>query len=235
MPTSASPGPLDSATWRRLAVPLIALVAAAAGFGAGRLVDAPGSALPLSLLVLTVAVAAGAALLMVRPGPDRLRSIGLDALRSELDRARRHRRSFAMARFGLADPAPTSEVSDTASDGIAEATVRLIGASLRITDHVWLDGRDAVILLPESDRATAEAFAERVRATAPDRFVGRTGIAAFPDDGLTSGALLDALERDMLGDPVPSPMVRTTVAGMAGEGGASATLAVGDHAESGIG
>ncbi len=60
------------------------------------------------------------------------------------------------------------------------------------------------------------------------------GIAAFPDDGLTSSALLDALERGMQGEPMPSPIVRTTVAGvvpdLAGE-----PVTVGEQVESGIG
>src|SRR5437660_1364926 len=60
--------------------------------------------------------------------------------------------------------------------------------------------------------ATAESFAERVRAEAPGRFTDRIAFAAFPDDGLTSSALLDALERGMHGSPVPLPIVRTTVA-----------------------
>ena len=147
-----------------------------------------------------------------QPERDVLTAIGLDAFRAELDRARRHRRTFAMARLELATPADAVAAPDGPT-GTDTATIQLIGASLRITDHAWLDDGDVVILLPESDRATAESFAERVRAIAPGRFTERTGIAAFPDDGLTSNALLDALERGMHGAPMPSPIVRTTVAG----------------------
>jgi hypothetical protein len=60
------------------------------------------------------------------------------------------------------------------------------------------------------------------------------GIAAFPDDGLTSNALLDALERGMHGAPMPSPMVRTTVAGAATEL-ATVGPTLGEQVESGIG
>ena len=130
----------------------------------------------------------------------------------------------------LPDGPPASE----GDDGIATATIQLIGASLRITDRAWLEDGDAVILLPESDRATAEAFAERLRAAAPGRFTDRIAFAAFPDDGLTSSALLDALERGMHGSPVPSPLVRTTIAGAPADL-AAVIATVDDQVESGIG
>ena len=123
------------------------------------------------------------------------------------------------------------EQSDT--DGIARTTIRLIGSSLRITDHAWLEDGDVVILLPESDGATAAAFAERVRTAAPGRFTEQTGIAAFPDDGLTSEALLDALERRGRGADLPSPMVRTTVSAVADL--VAAPAAAPDPVESGVG
>jgi hypothetical protein len=51
---------------------------------------------------------------------------------------------------------------------------------------------------------------------------------------LTSNALLDALEREMQGEPLPSPMVRTTVATVAADL-ASVTTTAGEQVESGIG
>jgi hypothetical protein len=113
----------------------------------------------------------------------------------------------------------------------------LVGAALRITDLAWLDEDGLVILLPESDRSTADALADRIRAAAPDRFAEQVGIAAFPDDGLTSGALLDALDRDAHGQPVPSRMVRSVAALSAPAGGLTVVEPVetGDSVESGIG
>jgi hypothetical protein len=216
---------------RRFAAPLLTVLAALAGLAAGRLFGQPGSDVLVVGLIVVVGLCSIVAWIVARPERDVLTAIGLDAFRAELDRARRHRRTFAMARLELARP----DDGVVAIEGAAAdtGTIQLVGASLRITDHAWLDDGDVVILLPESDRATAEAFAERVRAIEPGRFTDRMGIAAFPDDGLTSSALLDALERGMHGAPMPSPIVRTTVEGAAPDLATVAT--VGEHVESGIG
>jgi hypothetical protein len=214
-------------------VPLLTLVAAVAGLATGRLFGQPGTDLLVVGLIVIVGLCAIAAWVTAQPGRDALTASGLDAFRAELDRARRHRRTFAMARLELA-PSAGGVAAAVADDTTSTATIQLIGASLRITDHAWLDDGDVVILLPESDRETAESFADRVRTAAPGRFTARIGIAAFPDDGLTSSALLDALERGMEGAPMPSPIVRTTVAGVEADP-ASEPATVGEQVESGIG
>jgi hypothetical protein len=211
------PATSSGAVWRRFVAPVSTLVAAVGGLYAGTLVGEPASEFGVLVMFLLVAGCAVAAWTATRSGPDLLVASGREAFRAELDRARRHRRTFAMARLELADQ-PVDRVADGPSgQGIARATIELIGASLRITDRAWLEDGDAMILLPESDRATAEAFAERVRTAAPGRFTARTAFAVFPDDGLTSGALLDALDRGMRGDARPSPLLRTTVDGSAPE------------------
>jgi hypothetical protein len=218
---------------RRLVAPFLTILAAVAGILAGRSAGQPGGE-PLVLVLLVIIVASSvAAWVMTRPGQDSLVAIGHDAFRIELDRARRHRRTFAMARLELAAPTNSAAIGAGAA-GVAAATLELIGASLRITDRAWLDDGDVVILLPESDRATAESFVERVRSAAPAQFTARMGIAAFPDDGLTSGALLDALERGIGGTVLPSPMVPTTVAGIAADLSTVST-SVGEQVESGTG
>jgi hypothetical protein len=233
MPATQASSPASSRTSRRLLMaPVLTILAAVAGLFVGRVAGQPGTDLLLVGLIVVIAACALAVRATTRPGRDSLVAVGFDAFRAELDRARRHRRTFAMARLELAAPVDGVAVDDGA-DSIAVATLRLIGASLRITDHAWLDGGDAVILLPESDRATAEAFVERLRGATPARFTARMGIAAFPDDGLTSGALLDALERGIEGTILPSPMVPTTVAGGAADLAAVSTSA--EHVESGIG
>jgi hypothetical protein len=230
--TSAS-SPISRSRQRRFFAPLLTVLAAIAGLATGRLVGQPESELLVVALLVTVGLCSAGAWILAQPGPDALTATAHDALRAELDRARRHRRTFAMARLELA-AAPDGAMLPEGDDGIATATIRLIGASLRITDRAWLEDGDAVILLPESDRATAESFAERVRASAPGRFTDRIAFAAFPDDGLTSSALLDALERGMHGSPVPSPMVRTIVGGVAADL-ATVIAAADDQIESEIG
>jgi hypothetical protein len=225
---------MGAATLRRsgrLIGPLLTLIAAGAGLLAGVRLAAPSSELSVIGSLLLVAVCAAAAWAVSGRGGEVLRTTGAEAFRAELDRARRHRRSFAMARLELVHP-PADVIRDPDGDGIDSATIALIGASLRITDRAWLDDGDAIILLPESDRATAEAFAERVRKAAPGRFGSRIGLAVFPDDGMTSGALLDALERGIRGDARPAPIVNTTVspvivAGVVEVGGASPESGVG--------
>jgi hypothetical protein len=233
MSASNASSPPSRPSRRRFAAPLLTVLAALAGLATGRLFGQPGSDVLVVGLIVVTGLCSIAVWITTRPDRDALTAIGLDAFRAELDRARRHRRTFAMARLELAKPADGGAAPDgpTSTD---TATIQLIGASLRITDHAWLDDGDVVILLPESDRATAESFAERVRVNAAGRFTERLGIAAFPDDGLTSNALLDALERGMDGAPMPSPMVRTTVAGAAPD---LATVGgtVGEQIESGIG
>lgn len=232
MPNSRGASPVSHTHRRRDLAPLLTLLAAVAGLVAGQLLGEPGSELLVIVLVLAVGLCCGAVWLVAQPGADALTATAHDAFRAELDRARRHRRTFAMARLELA-ASPDGATIAEGDDGIAIATVQLIGASLRITDRAWLEDGDAVILLPESDRATAESFAERLRAAAPGRFTDRLAFAAFPDDGLTSNALLDALERGMEGSPMPSPIVRTTVADVAADLTVVAT--VDNQIESGIG
>ena len=233
MPATYASSPIPRPSRRRIEAPLLTFFAALAGLATGRLFGQPGTDLLVIALIVIVGMCSIAAWVTAQPGPDALTVSGLDAFRVELDRARRHRRTFAMARLELAPPADGATAPDR-GDGIATEMIQLIGASLRITDHAWTDDGDVVILLPESDGATAESFAERVRAAAPGRFTARMGIAAFPDDGLTSNALLDALERGMQGEPMPSPMVRTTVAGVAADL-ASVSTTVDEQVESGIG
>src|SRR6478735_9139145 len=155
---------------RRFVAPVLTLVAAGAGSYAGALAAEPGNEFGMLAMLLVVAGCALGAWVATQPAAEFLLSSGREAFRAELDRARRHRRTFAMARLELADPTVVRAADRPGGDGIARATIELIGASLRITDRAWLEDGDAVILLPESDRSTAEAFAERVRTAAPGRF-----------------------------------------------------------------
>ena len=235
---NADPTRPDGDSKRRTGALLLGLLAVTAGFVAGRLFDQPGLGAVLAAVAVVAAVAltGGAALLAGSSDPASRTADGRSAFQMELDRARRHRRTFAMARLELATAQPVGSGSTGVDRGTSAATISLIAGSLRITDRVWLDDGDAVVLLPESDRLTAEAFADRLRSATQSLFSSRWAIAAFPDDGLTSGALLDALERGMLGGAVPSPMIRTRVANVVEElASAAEAMTVGEPAESGIG
>ena len=98
----------------------------------------------------------------------------------ELARARRFDRPFALVRLANAHaPAPDGLV--TVRDGVA--------AGARRTDRAWIDGDDVLVLLPESSPTTAARFIERVVTGRTDIALVPT-LAAFPDDGITSGALI---------------------------------------------
>ena len=208
---------------RRTALARWVVVAVLAGGAGGRLSADPDTIIP-SLACGVVAVLAILAGLGALPAqrPDPLEWAGLDALRTELDRSRRHRRSFALLRLSLAPGASTS--APTTSDDADDQMLGLVGASLRITDHAWRDGNDVIVLLPEAGRATAADLAARLESLAPGRFARHVGIAVFPEDGLTSGALVDTLSRDGRGESVPHAIAR--VAGAMAEA-AETTLPAG--------
>ena len=90
----------------------------------------------------------------------------------ELDRTRRYGRGFAL----LAMPA----------DDRAEA----VTAELRSLDVAWQEEGRLYVLLPESGRDAAAALLDRLATIVP-ALASReqAGIAIFPEDGLTSGAL----------------------------------------------
>jgi len=172
--------------------------------------------------VPAVLLMVGALVVLIRDGVegavrtrDLLRVSGAEALRRELDRARRHRRTFAIIRLPIAEQL---RLLDDATDGVADATLRALGTMLRVNDWAWVHDGAVLVLLPEADRAMATAFLARARQVAPDRFSGAAGIALFPDDGVTSGALLDAAANDQLGREMPRPMTPSVAGGPAAGG-----------------
>jgi hypothetical protein len=101
-----------------------------------------------------------------------------DHLRRELDRARRYGREFALLRLSGDD---------------VEREAALLGR-LRTSDYVWAHGKATYVLLPEADRTAAEGLVARLEREAPGLLPERgVQLAAFPGDGLTSGALLAAV------------------------------------------
>lgn len=107
-------------------------------------------------------------------------------LRREIARARRFTRPFAIIRIKRRGK----------HDGWV-AYGRALGSLVRSVDAMW-EADDAVfLLLPESDRTAGERFVARLRRDVPQLARAEdVALAAFPDDGLTSGALLSHLENE---------------------------------------
>ena len=61
------------------------------------------------------------------------------------------------------------------------------------------------ILLPETSRGAADALVSRLATVAPELLPGDVRMATFPDDGLTSGALISAVHGASLSE-VPTPI-----------------------------
>jgi len=98
-----------------------------------------------------------------------------DELRREIERSRRYGRSFALVRIG-------------------RISTRTLSGTLRAIDREWAADGATYVLLPEAVRAQAESLVTRLALEAPDVVGGCTvSVAAFPEDGLTSGALLKQL------------------------------------------
>jgi hypothetical protein len=131
-----------------------------------------------------------------------------DELHREFDRARRHGRPFALIRAEL----PTSSRRRLVGvmDGLARQLPEMVGTGLRITDRVWVEDDALVVLAPEADQAAAQALAARLQDAMHEGVGSRSdlrwSIAVFPDDGLTTGALLAALDHGARGRSLPSPI-----------------------------
>jgi len=172
--------------------------------------EASASALPSSravvrtrrwarLVLLNRRDTAGTRQRTVVPRRPRARLASFEDFRLEFERSRRYGHSFLLVRFacGLAD-----EGRFERSDKVASAVRSLV----RTVDLVWAEGRNVYLLLPECDREMGEATLERIHEPLADLSSDEQRIettwAVFPDDGLTSGALLDALggRRAVAGD-----------------------------------
>jgi hypothetical protein len=108
---------------------------------------------------------------------------GTDILHRELARARRHELHLSIIRF----------------KAFADAEARLASV-VRESDFMWSDQLDTYLLLPEEGREGSEYAARRLQEMlASERTAGFMTIATFPEDGMTCGALLAALDGVHLG------------------------------------
>ena len=87
---------------------------------------------------------------------------------------------------------------------------RKLHGHLRLVDRTWVDDGAVYILLPETSRTGADSLLSRLSTVAPELLPGDVRVATFPDDGLTSGALISAVHGASLSE-VPTP-IRAAVA-----------------------
>jgi len=126
--------------------------------------------------------------------------------RRELRRARRSGRPLTLLRIQR-DELPADGDDEP---GDLWTRPRRLGHHLRLVDRVWADSASIYVLLPESSRVAADAVIKRIRAASPGQLPEQVHIATFPENGLTSGALLAAVHNRSL-DAVPIP-IRPTAA-----------------------
>jgi hypothetical protein len=121
---------------------------------------------------------------------------GWAEFRREMRRSRRGVKTLTIVRVPMAE-----EVGEDELDARSEA----LAAHLRLVDRTWIDDSSIYVLLPESAKAAAGTLFTRVRDLAPALLPADLRIATFPDDGLTSGAIIAALHGAAL-DEVPTPI-----------------------------
>jgi hypothetical protein len=184
--------PYSRLRWSLLPLVAAIVVTAAALFADYLVPDRDRNPLPFAFACAGLSspvLVAATSLLVRRPGSRSARRLvsPWEEFRRELDRSRRHGHSFVIARV------PHDEAAEEARGTGADDAVAL-GSFLRSIDLVWAESGNVYVLLPESDRATAWGVFQRIRHENPD-LLPDTGInlAMFPEDGLTSGALLAAV------------------------------------------
>jgi hypothetical protein len=187
---------------------IVALVAAFAGAGLGiEVAQGGGLVVGANLGLWAAALAGGALLVLFFTAPEAradegeravesAREAGWAEFRRELRRSRRASRSMTLLRI------PGDASSDATS--LATRAHRLAG-HLRLVDRVWVDDGSCYVLLPESTRDAAATLLQRIGASEPTLVAAEVRAATFPEDGLTSGAIISALHGTTI-DEVPTPI-----------------------------
>ena len=196
---------------------VVALIAALAGAGIGLEFARAGLALQPSLAWWLGVMGVIALVLVLITAPDEPEAAptttparaGWAEFRRELRRSRRSVKSMTLLRLrGPADP-------EAAAAADLPGLSRRLHEHLRLVDRTWVDDGSVYVLLPESTRASADALLARLRTIAPELLVEDLRLATFPDDGLTSGALISAVHGAALSEE-PTP-IRAAVADEDGE------------------
>jgi hypothetical protein len=186
---------------------VVALIASLAGAGIGLEISRAGILLAPTLawwLGVIGIIALVLVLLTAPPGATEVAPAtpareGWAEFRRELRRSRRGVRPMTIVRLpGPADPA-AAEVADL------HGRARRLHRHLRLVDRTWVDEGSIYILLPESNRVAADTLLGRLRRLTPDLIDDDVRVAVFPDDGLTSGALISAVHGASL-SATPTPI-----------------------------
>lgn len=202
-----------SARWRPGA---IAAVAAVAGAGMGNQAAIAGVGFDSGLGLLVALLALGALLLLFLTAPvgpsasaDSPAEASWTEFRRELRRSRRGGQPLTMLRL-VGD-----ELPGDGPDGLSDlgTRARRLGLHLRLVDRVWVDETSVFVLLPDTSRAAADALIARIRAASPGQLPAHIRIATFPENGLTSGALVAAVYGGAV-DSVPTPIRPTPGVGI---------------------
>lgn len=144
-------------------------------------------------VVLTVVIVV--ALASVQAAPKRAMAPyeqpgGWERFGIELERSRRHGRPLSLLR--ATPPRMSGWEPDTDFDELV--------ASVRAVDAAWIDGRHVLILMPETERAATATAIARLSARLPELREAELRLAVYPEDGITSGALVARLD-----DPAAAP------------------------------
>jgi hypothetical protein len=160
----------------------------------------------LALLAALLLLFLGA-VVATRRGPNEYTADGVrgwSELARELDRSRRFSRSFSLIQIGL----------DDHGDGEAvRRRVERLSRSVRSIDYSWTSESALYVLLPETDGAAAMMLGTRIRETSPELMPERIAMVTFPEDGITVGALLEALDRGPKDSIQPWPAILPGVIG----------------------
>ena len=187
----------------------VALIAALAGAGIGLEAARDGLQFAPTLGFWVGALGIVALVIVLLTAPPETESAPLTSaetgwaeFRREMRRARRGVKALTILRIPVADPGVDDAALNLRSEDIA--------GHLRLVDRTWVDDGSVYVLLPESPRAAADVLLSRIRAVAPALLPADVRTATFPDDGLTSGAIIAAVHGASLGE-VPIP-IRATMA-----------------------
>jgi hypothetical protein len=181
----------------------VALIAALAGAGIGLEASRDGFLLAptLGFWVGALGIIALVIVLLTAPPETEAATVtsaetGWAEFRREMRRARRGVKALTILRIPMGDPGT--------DDVLLAARSEEIAGHLRLVDRTWVDDGSVYVLLPESPRGAADVLLTRIRAVAPALLQADVRTATFPDDGLTSGAIIAAVHGAALGEvPIP--------------------------------
>ena len=194
-----------SATTRRcLAVAAMAALAGGVfGFqlGGSGLGPTPGLGIWIGLLGMGTL----GAMFLSAPAASRATAVAMNEagwteFRRELRRARRGSRPLTLVRIAGDELPAGSDVTDN-----LVARGHLLGIHLRLVDRLWVDNGSIYVLLPESPRSAADVLIARIRVASPGQLPKHIHIATFPEDGLTGGAIIAAVNGASF-DAIPTPI-----------------------------